>query len=132
MKTFSIILVSVATFLFSCKKEIDIAQVTNDKIQGKWQIDSIVDKQYFNGTYSNSSNAGTPEDYIEFRSDGRMYTSFQGYTDNSSYYVRSNTIIVIGGDSANINELTDKKLVIYNKAEAGVIGYIETTYYLKR
>ena len=135
MKSFSLFLIVFTTLCLSCKKQLaddNIDRSTTNKLQGKWQVDSIVVNQYFNGTYSKASNAGTPEDYIEFRSDGRMYTSFQGYTDNSSYYVRSDTVIVIGGDSADINELTDNKLVIYNKAEAGVIGYIATTFYLKR
>jgi hypothetical protein len=133
MKNLSVILFALSSFFFSCKKDNnDIIKTTSSKVQGKWKIDSIVVNQYFNGTYNKSTNMGTPEDYVEFRSDGRMLTSFQGHTDNSSYAIASDKIIVFGGDSADIVELTDTKFIIYTKADAGVIGYIETSYYLKR
>ncbi|CAN5735844.1 hypothetical protein BH10BAC3_BH10BAC3_31120 [soil metagenome] len=109
-----------------------MGQVTSNKIQGKWQIDSIVIYQQFNGNISNVSKSGTAADYVEFRADGRMLTAFDGNTDNSSYIVQNDSVIVISGDSQYIKALTDNKLVIYNKAKAGVIGFIATTNYLKR
>ena len=133
MKTYFVTLLTVATFIFSCKKEKDeTSKDTLAKIQGHWQVDSIVTNAYFNGTYTKDNHIGTPEDYVDFTSDGFMNTHFNGVNNKSSFAVRSDTVIVIGGDSGKIKQLTDNNLVIYTNAQAGAIGYIETTYYLKK
>ena len=133
MKAFYLILVSFTVLVLSCKKDKDDAgTITAGKIAGKWQVDSVVINQDFNGTVSKSSIAGTAADYIDFGSDGNMHTYFQGKSSVSTYKVRSDTIITIGGDSGYILNLTDNKFVIDTRAELGSLGFIETTYYLNR
>lgn len=135
MKTKSVLIIAVlcTAILASCKKDKDnSAAVTRNKIEGRWQVDSIVTNQHFNGSSSKTNYPGHSGDYIDFSTDGIMSTYFDGNTDKASYSVRNDTTIVIGGDSGKINELTDNKLVIYTNAQAGVIGYVETTYYLKK
>src|SRR5215218_9737340 len=133
MKSFSLLLVFIALLLVSCKKEKDdIGEITAAKIQGKWQIDSVNINQEFNGNISKVSYKGTESDYIEFGSDGNMRTFFQNKNHVSTYKVRDGAIITIGGDSGNIQELTENKFILHTRAEAGSLGYLETTYYLKR
>ena len=133
MKTSLATLISVVILFFSCKKDNeDTSKDTLAKVQGHWQVDSIVTNAYFNGTYTRDNHIGTGEDYVDFTTDGFMNTHFNGVNNKSSYEIRSDSVIVIGGDSGKIKQLTDNNFVIYTNAQAGAIGYIETTYYLKK
>src|SRR5580765_270167 len=115
---------SFITLLLSCTKDKeDIAKTAAGKIQNKWQIDSLVINDHINGNSNKETHAGNEGDYVEFRTDGRMITNFQGVTDNSSFVVTSDSVIVIGGDSAYIEELTENKFVFYSRAAAGGIGF---------
>lgn len=128
-----IALIGFSSLVLSCKKnDDDIAKATEKKIHNIWQIDSLVITQQVNGNASKQTHTGKADDYIDFRSDGRMITHFQGTTDNSSYAVQSDTVIIIGGDSAYILELTENKFVFFTKADAGSLGFIEITYYLRK
>ncbi|MES2649224.1 MAG: lipocalin family protein [Bacteroidota bacterium] len=133
MKGFYAILISLSVLFVSCKKNNDDPGfATAAKIQGKWQIDSVTINQHLNGTTNKQTIAGSAADYINFGTDGNMETNFKGNKNVSAYKVKSDTIITIEGDSGYIEELTDTKLRLYTKAEAGGIGYMETIYYLSR
>ena len=132
-KTFYLILLSLSSLMLSCNKDKDdAAKKTANKIQGKWQIDSITINQDFNGNISKVSYPGTSEDYIDFGADGNMHTYFQGKNSNSTYKVRDDTVITIGGDSQSIKKLNDKEFILLTRAELGSLGFLETTYYLRR
>ena len=134
LKSFTLLLACFTVLFISCKKDNDddAGKATAATIQGKWQIDSIAITQEFNGNLSKVSYAGKEADYIEFGSDGNMHTYFQNKNNVSTYKVRNDSIITIGGDSGSIIELTDKKFTLHTRAEAGSLGFLETTYYLKR
>ena len=124
--------VSFTSMLLSCSKDNEDMVSTSAKIQNKWQIDSVVINEQINGNSNTETRPGKTGDYIEFRSDGRMITYFQGVTDNSSFVVKNDSVIVIGGDSAHIEELTENKFVLFTRAAAGGVGFIEITYYLSK
>lgn len=128
-----IILLAFTSLILACKKDNDDGlKVVAGKIHNKWQIDSILIIQHLNGTNDTVNQKGSSEDYVDFRSDGKMITYFQGRTETSSYSLREDTVLVINGDSAFIVELTENKFILFTKAEAGSIGYVKITYYLKR
>ena len=114
------------------KEKDDIDTVTWVKIQRKWQIDSVVINQRFNGRDSKVSYPGSLEDYMDFKTDGNMHTYFQSKNHISVYKVRNDKTITIDGDSGDILKLTESKFILHTNAEAGGLGYLETTYYLKR
>jgi hypothetical protein len=133
MKCFYLILISVIVSTLSCKKDNDDAgTATAARIEGKWKIDSVKINQFLNGTTSKQIIVGTSGDIVTFGTDGNMQTVFKGNNSVSTYKVKDNTTITIGGDSGYIEELTDTKFRLYTKAEAGSIGYMETIYYLSR
>ena len=134
VKSFILLLASFTVLLIACKKDNDddAGKATAATIQGKWQIDSITITQEFNGNLSTVTYVGKEADYIEFGSDGNMRTYFQNKNNVSTYKVRNDSIVTIGGDSGSIEELTDKKFTLRTRAEAGSLGFLETTYYLKR
>lgn len=121
-----------AVLLQSCKKEIDEVKSTTELVRGIWNIDSVSVHQEFNNVTKKETLYSDPGDYIDFRSDGRMITIFQGNKDNSSYKIKNSQVITIAGDSGAIRELTNTRFVIHTRASAGGIGFIETTYFLSR
>lgn len=123
--------ISISILIFSCQKD-DIVKTTSKRVKDKWQIDSLITTQKINNKTTRDVLAGTPADYVEFRSDGRMHTHFQGKSDYSSYSIKDGNTLMIGGDAAYIHDLTEKKFIIYTKAEAGSLGFIEIVYHLSK
>lgn len=91
MKHTFLLLVLISAILLvvvSCKKKND-AETTAQKIQAKWQIINIVSNDHFNGTDDIVTETGGPGDYYDIRSDGHIYTLFQG---------SSNTVVTRFGE----------------------------------
>ncbi|ANE51426.1 lipocalin family protein [Flavisolibacter tropicus] len=127
------------SFLSSCKKDKsdDADQVMSTeevaaKILGKWSISSVQYNNHYNGTDHKETYPGTATDYVEFKSDGLMYTSFRGVTDISTYKVKNDKVITIDDDPASIQEISDKVLRLYTKDETGTFGFTELMYNLNR
>lgn len=102
------------------------------KIVGKWQINSLMYNNHYNGIDHKETYTGSATDYVEFRSDGKMYTSFRGITDISIYKVKNSQVITIDDDPASIQEISDTVLRLYTKDETGSFGFTELMYSLKR
>jgi len=132
LQTLLLSAISITSMLLSCTKDNADIVSTSAKIQNKWQIDSLVINQQINGNSNKETRIGDKGDNIEFRSDGRMITYFQDVTDNSSFVVKNDSVIVIGGDSSYIEELTENKFIFFSRASAGGVGFIEIRYYLSR
>lgn len=126
-------------FLSSCKKdksdnadEVLSPEQVAAKILGKWQISSVQYNNHYNGVDHKENYPGTATDYVEFKSDGLMYTSFRGVTDISVYKVKNDKVITIDDDPASIQEISDKVLRLYTKDETGTFGFTELMYNLNR
>lgn len=121
----------------SCQKDNEFpeeepAGTIADKIQHKWKINFIATNSQFAGVNNKVSYNGTPEEYVEFRSDKKMYTYFRSAYDTSSYSVVSNKVISIDNDQATIQELTDNTLILFSRDNTDFFGYFEVTYSLSR
>jgi hypothetical protein len=136
MKMLFLLLVAVSSLaITSCEKEQDEdspAKTTEQNIQGKWQINNISINESFSGEDHITTHPGTPADYVEFKSDGKMNTYFKNNLNVSDYSVKSVKIITIEGDDHTIRQLTDSTLIMYSTDRTGSIGYTEVTYNLKR
>lgn len=134
----ALITISALSFA-SCKKDksddADQVMTTEEvaaKILGKWQINSLQYNNHYNGIDHKETYTGSATDYVEFKSDGNMYTSFRGVTDISSYKVKNDKVITIDDDPASIQEISNNVLRLYTKDETGSFGFTELMYNLKR
>lgn len=102
------------------------------KILGKWMVNSITVKHKISNVVRTDTYVGRAIDYIDFRTNGKMYTFTQNNSDTSKYIVRSAQEITIDTDPATLKVLTATRLVIYSYDEAGTFGFTEITYDLKK
>ena len=126
--------ISISIFSISCNKdeEDSIKEITEEKIEGRWIIDSVVIIRKVNGNETRSLHIGETDEYIEFMPDGTMKTFFVGNTNTSKYVVRDDKSISINGDSVYIIELTSNKFTYTTYADAGPLGNMTISYYLRR
>jgi hypothetical protein len=127
----SVILVSSLVFsVASCKKE-DKPKPTSERVLGKWSIQSLTENDHYSGQDHLSVTPGDPTDFVDFRSDGKVYSNVTGFPDTSAYTIVSNNKIMIETDSYDIKTLTDNSFVLYSKDDYGA-DYFEATISLKR
>lgn len=121
----------------SCQKdnefpEEESAGTVADKIQHKWKVNFIATTSQFAGVNNQVTYNGTPDEYVDFRRDKKMYTYFRSTYDTSSYSIVSDKVISIDNDQATIKELTDNSLVLFSRDNTDMFGYFEVTYNLSR
>jgi hypothetical protein len=124
------------TFIFeSCKKK-DTA-TTLQKIQAKWSIESVIDHEHDPSSLpidTTVTTLGVATDYIDFRSDGKVYSFFDGSADTSAYALSGDTSIIIStSGNLKIQSLTDHVLKLYEKEDdPSTSSYFEETINLKK
>jgi hypothetical protein len=112
--------------LTGCNKE-DTPQTTQQKILGKWLLQSIVSNDHYANADHIFTFPGTLSDYFDFRSDGKLYFSFSGTADTVVYSLSGDTRILIAGtDLYDIKTLTATSFTIYKKEFFGT-DYEEET-----
>jgi len=126
----------IAYVFVSCSKSKDTtAQLTvTQKIQNKWLVDNLVD-HFHDPTFDTTViSAGTASDYVDFRTDGKVYTFFDGSADTSTYAVVGDTSILITLiGNYKIQALTDHTLKLYGREDdPSSSAYFEETINLKR
>lgn len=115
----------------ACKKS--DSQTTLQKIQAKWQLDNYYENDHFSGVDHFKTITGTSADYYDFRTDGKVYFSFGGYSDISTYSLISDTKLLIDGtDNYDIKTLTTNSFIIYGKDAAANGDFLEATYTFKK
>ena len=76
--------------LFSCSKteinSVNAAEDIHAKLLGKWYLIS----ETKSGSYDNATYKGLPNDYIEYRSDGKAHSRLQGQYDLTYDYSLNN------------------------------------------
>ncbi len=125
--TFLLLVLTSAILLavVSCKKKND-TETMAQKIQAKWQIINIVSNDHSNGTNNIITETGAPGDYYDIRSDGNIYSHFQGFTDTSSYTLLGDSKLILDGkDTVNIQGLTNNALTLYEKSIIDPSEYTE-------
>lgn len=144
LKTMKKIIISLAaiTIIFcctiSCKKNdsVDVPQTTLQKILAKWQIQTYVENDHWAGADHIKNSTGGSNDYVDFKTDGKVYTSAFGYRDTTAYTVSGDTKIIMtpttGTPSTyDIKTLNSSTLILYSKEIYGA-DFLEETITLKK
>ncbi|MDB5250792.1 MAG: hypothetical protein JWQ40_5186 [Segetibacter sp.] len=129
-KSFLYYLITISLIVFigySCQKEYtaDVnnnpADTTLNKLLGKWNLTSITISA-INGPDVLRVN-GQPGDILEFRNDGRVYTSIDNTSDTSAYKILADDSTIVShyilrgvqdpqGDTITIRKLTSNLLIL--------------------
>ena len=136
-----ILLTSSLIFTTSCEKdksgfgeeEVPVEQGSLlSKIIGKWQVKSIMVNDNFGGVDHKVIYPGKTADYIEFKTNGKMHTYFQGVLDISAYKIKEERYLTIDDDPASVQELTPTTFRLYSRDETGTVGFTEVMYSMQR
>lgn len=116
----------------ACKKA-DKKQTTSEKIQGKWNVETDVFNDHFSGQDNISTYTGQPGDAVDFRADGKVYSTIAGSSDTSAYTLSGDTKISIEGAATyDITTLTSNSFVLHDKENMGGSDFEEETITLKK
>jgi len=132
------ILLLLSISFIACKKSETTDPVhvptTLEKILGKWKIESVIENDFYAGSSHITTHTGTAADYADFRSDGKLYSSFQGYVDTSAYAVVNDKKIWIdtSSDTNEIKVLTSTNFQIYQKEIYNPTEFYESTVNFKK
>ena len=131
-KTMFAVVAAVLLFLTACEKDKD--QTTQSKIEGKWNVVRIIDKEAFVGLpVFIDTIAGTSADYFNFRTDGKREASYDGAIDTLTYKLQGDTAILFSGTNLfKIRTLTSTQLILHERQTFSSGDYTEETFELKR
>jgi hypothetical protein len=135
MKTKILLIVLLISMgIIACKKESTAPVSTQDRISGKWKLESTVSNDFYSGTSHINTYTGTAADYADFRNDGKVYSFVNNNYDTAAYGIISDTKMWIENstDTFDILTLTDANLKIYRKETYNATEYYESTTTMKR
>ena len=124
------VLASSILLVVSCKKEAASAPpTTQEKVLGKWKIQSVVDNFYYSGSAHILAYPIGATDYADFRNDGKIYFYEFGNYDTTGYGIISDTKLWLDtpADIYDIQALTNSAMKLYQKDISSLPDYIETT-----
>jgi hypothetical protein len=124
---FSIAIATLA--LTACKKDKDKpASLVN-----KWSVADTHIVEIVSGlVFFEDRYTGVAADYLDFRSDNKLYSSIDGSSDVVPYQLVGTDKVVIDGDTFLIQSLTLNSVRLYMRDPATGNTYIEATVNLKR
>ena len=115
----------------SCKKESSTPtpKSAQEKLSGKWKLQSSVFNDFYSGTSHTSTYTGTAADYADFRNDGKVYSFVNNNYDTSAFGLISATKMYIDtfSNAFDIQTLTETNLKIYRKEIFTAGDYSEST-----
>jgi len=114
----------------SCKKNEDPSPV--EKILGVWNFEKKVNFTALNGILNYDTVYAVMGDYIEFRSDAKVYSRISGVYDTATYSFLGSNKIIFNIDTTSINELTDSKLTFGVSRYNSALDFYESTSYFSR
>lgn len=132
-----ITLIAVATLIIvslnACKKnDAQPTQTTLQKIQAKWLLQNYLENDHYSGLDHIKNLTGGANDYLDFRTDGKVYVSLFGSKDTSTYALSGDTKIVVDGVNIfDIKTLTENSFIIYQKDISGS-DFLEQTFTMKK
>jgi len=129
-KSLFLSMVALSALVFSCKKDDDKSNA--EKIQGKWNVLSVYDNNYYGGSnHRDTSTYATGTYTIEFTNNGKYVESGPSWSDTSVYKVEGSNVIV-DTDTLQIRTLTSSDLQLYTKYYYSTSSYYEATANLKK
>ncbi len=133
MKQSITLILLFALVTFSCKKDDKPGQTTTQRIQHKWSVDSYVTNNHTGGIDDIETSPGSTQDYVDFRSDGKVYFQFAGEADTLAYSVQGdNSVTIESFGTYTIKTLNDNLLILYYKDAEANGDFYEETLNLKR
>lgn len=139
MKKVLFTIVTCAALFTACKKDkveetpvvvVPPAKTVAQKITAKWGVTTIADNDYYSNTSHTTSYSGIASDYLDFRSNGKLYIQLAPYgKDTISYNLVNDSTINLDGDLYKIPTITDTKFVMYYKEITSntPLNFYETT-----
>ena len=124
-------LLFLSSLLFiSCKKNEDPSPV--EKIIGVWNFEKTVNFTALNGVLNYDTAYAVMGDYLEFRTDAKVYSRISGVYDTATYSFLGNNKIIFNTDTTSINELNDSKLTFEVSRYNNALDFYEITSYFSR
>ncbi len=124
------LLLLISMGFIACKKESTTPNnPSQDKIIGKWKLQSTITNDFYAGTSHISTYTGMAADYADFRTDGKVYSFINNNYDTSAYVKISDTKVWIDAPTYifDIQTLTDTQLKLYRKETYSATEYYEST-----
>jgi hypothetical protein len=142
MKKTLLILTLGFGLLASCKKEDSTTNsstttplTTAQKIQNKWNFVSVMDYNYVGASttldYIDTLAIGTAGDYLDFRTNNKVYISVSGQMDTLDYSIVGDTKLIFDGDTYDITKLSTSDFV-FTFSERTDPPYYDNVIVLKR
>ena len=131
LKKTMIVLLAGAALFTACKKTDTTTTTTAQKVLGKWTYVSNVTREYYQAKWTTYTTNGQTGDYVDFRTDGKLYTYTNTKYDTISYAVISDKLLKLRKDTFQINTLTANSFVFY-KSEFATKDSSDVTITLKR
>lgn len=116
MKKLLLAVFGLMLILSACKKK-DVEKTTAEKLVAKWKVTSFISNDYYNNANHITTLQGTASDYVDFRTDGKLYTK-QGNSAEEvvAYSVVNDNALRIDNEDWTIKALSDNQFVLYQKS----------------
>ena len=122
-------LTSIIVFYGCSKDDAKLTTTTQQKIQGIWKYEKSIDHIYSSINDYRDTIYGAPGDYVDFRSDNKVYIKFDGDFDTMSYTLLNDSQIYFSWldngfeahANANITTLTDNQFNYYAKDSTATV-----------
>lgn len=140
MKTISKIVsaTALAAIIFvSCKKDDPAPAPLTPllQLQAKWTFEKITEHDFFMGVSSRDTFPANPGEYLDFRTDNKVYSYVDAEYDTSSYSLLGTNKLILSdnvyNDTFNIQVLTNNQFQLYVRENDGT-DYYEYTIFMKK
>ena len=107
-------MIAAMVMVVSCDKNNNKpANNTLSKIQAKWKVNAVK----FDYSDGDSTYTGVAADYMDFRTDGKVYTNIANEKDTTIYSLVNDTKLLIDGDTTVIKQLSSNQFMFEHKEE---------------
>jgi hypothetical protein len=134
---------AIAAILFSaCSKDDD--PTFAQRVQKNWNFEKLAYEEYYAGSYDYDTTYGSAGDYVDFRTDNKLYTktTYPGLGvsyDTSNYLIYGESQIIswydsdpLAKDTLNIEVLTDNQFILHMRDNSSLPDYEDFRLFLNR
>ncbi len=129
MKAFrvSAMVIAVLVAAASCDKDDNNSTPTTlSRIQAKWGVASkVIDST---GTAGDSTYTGVAADYMDFKTDNKVYSQLNNVKDTAAYSLTNDSTLVLDGVISKITALSSSQFVVKQMVIATTGTTKDTTY----
>jgi hypothetical protein len=136
MKTLHKILMGISllsvAFVSCDDDDDDVSLTTQQKLQHKWQVQTVSARFVGPSQDTTAVYAGLPTDYYDFRADNKLYYNLITETDTLDYSILNDQRLLVDGDTVQIQTLSNNQLTVLTKDILTDSTYSEITAELRR